>query len=402
MRSLLKASLFLAGTGFAITGLLYPEPKNQVYFIPFPWIFICILAPLSFHIYLTNQKRRNIVNIALLLFTLICVPSWAFHAPSYQHILRVYPTFLFTSIISFLFLSMLSEDDFRRYFFNFSTAMAVALLLFRISINDFSREAGFLGLGPLTFARYLGLGLLSGITLPFPKAKGFVICLKYLGILLALAVTDSRAPLLFLVLVCALFLLRRHSLLSPKLGLLGLLFLPTLYFARERFLSLIHDITSISAIGNFSSSFVNAQIGSESISGVYARAYAFIESLPLIRDYGLEGIGAGNWVHLTGLYSLEYPHNLLIELWVEYGLLGLILFILAVRLCFVSLKSNRPLAYPLCFLILMSLTSGSVRDARFIFIFLLLDLFYAIRWRSEAGFPAHLRAEIQATTDSGV
>jgi len=127
----------------------------------------------------------------------ICfVPSWIYHWSSHIYILKVYPTLVLTTSISYLLFCQIPLLRLQQMFFNFGTLLSVILIGYRFLLDDFSREGSFLGLGPLTFARYVCIGLLMRISASGERFTIFTIIdiFKIIPSLIALTIADSRGP----------------------------------------------------------------------------------------------------------------------------------------------------------------------------------------------------------------
>jgi len=140
---------------------------------------------------------------------------------------------------------------------------------------------------------------------------------------------------------------------------------------------MVNDFITLDISNLPSSTFIDEGIANDTISGVRARSYAVVISLRLLPSYWFAGMGGGIWPQITGLYSLEYPHNLMVEQWLEYGLLGLSFFLLILLYTLVGIYRRSPCAYVAGYLLLNSFVSGSLRDSRFILLFSMLHIYYS-------------------------
>tara|TARA_B000000532_G_scaffold139552_1_gene112080 strand:+ start:147 stop:599 length:453 start_codon:yes stop_codon:yes gene_type:complete len=108
-------------------------------------------------------------------------------------------------------------------------------------------------------------------------------------------------------------------------------------------------------------------------------------SLELVYKYPF-GVGIGNWQEYCNqsqphhLLRHEYPHNLLLEIFVELGILGGLIFLyLLIKSIYFTYKryllNKSSRIYPLLFylqifLLFNSLFSGSLNDSRLLFVVL--------------------------------
>ena len=114
-------------------------------------------------------------------------------------------------------------------------------------------------------------------------------------------------------------------------------------------------------------------------------------SFDLMSHYPL-GVGLGNWqvyankIKPTHLLKHQYPHNLVLEIFTELGIISGILFlILLLKILFYNYKkmylnkNNEHSFYPLLFylqlyLISNSFFSGSLNDSRLLFVVMAMSL----------------------------
>ncbi|MBT6169769.1 MAG: O-antigen ligase family protein, partial [Flavobacteriaceae bacterium] len=126
-------------------------------------------------------------------------------------------------------------------------------------------------------------------------------------------------------------------------------------------------------------------------TSIDARMVFVSRSVDLILHYPL-GVGLGNWqvyankIKPTHLLKHQYPHNLVLEIFAELGIISGILFlILLLKILFYNYKkmylnkNNEHSFYPLLFylqLYLMSNSffSGSLNDSRLLFVVMAMSL----------------------------
>ena len=124
-----------------------------------------------------------------------------------------------------------------------------------------------------------------------------------------------------------------------------------------------------------------------------ARLVFIYRSFDLIKVYPL-GVGLGNWQTYANKFDAkhllkhQYPHNLILEIFVELGLVtGILFLIVLIKLIFFSYNRMQkyntlqntffPLLFYLQFyLILNSFFSGSLVDSRLLFVIMAMILIY--------------------------
>jgi len=115
---------------------------------------------------------------------------------------------------------------------------------------------------------------------------------------------------------------------------------------------------------------------------VGARNVMYSDTLELIYEYPLMGVGFGNWSKAFNTIY-EYPHNLFLEIFSELGLFfGIILLLPSI----VFLRQYTHFLYPVAlFLLLAQQISGNVSDARWLLMFSLF------MYLSKRGFKSKMR-----------
>lgn len=168
-----------------------------------------------------------------------------------------------------------------------------------------------LGLNPIWLARELGLSALASLTTFKNKLKFLLVSLFIFNIIL----TRSRGPLIALIITLFIVYLYK-SLMIRKYGNLALI---SVLILGSVFLLLLGIGMDEYFIRGEASFFEETNVSSR--VALYKSAWNdFIES-PIL------GKGIGNYNH----YRHSYPHNIILELLAETGLLGLALFFIALK-----------------------------------------------------------------------
>jgi hypothetical protein len=371
--------------GLLIVGVLYPEEKTLI--LGFHWPpFIVIVGILL----IVTLKRNLFDGIVLSVFAAFWV-SFAFtfsltisafyksEMPYSEAVLRHYLTILGGTLVSFMLISDLSVKLILQGIFRFMLTFALALLAVRLLLFDFSREGTFLGLGPLTFAKYISIGWIAQIAKD-GRLRLLPSCVFAMGLLLS----DSKGPILFLIITIMIWVtleserdLARSNFLSRiKWTRWALIIVScTFLILSERFFSFFSDLHLLVTQGYNIPEVVDFEAIVETgvITSTMARLIAIVASVELIVQNPLIGWGIGSWPEITGLYYLEYPHNSVLEIWVEYGIASLVVFIFFVFRAARGVILGNPFSLFVIFCCLLSLTTGSVRDLRVLLFFTLLS-----------------------------
>ncbi len=130
-----------------------------------------------------------------------------------------------------------------------------------------------------------------------------------------------------------------------------------------RFFGSLYESLSSSDFGML---FEGANYGS-----IGARLEQYLLAINLLSDYPL-GIGIGQWALFS---EYEYPHNYLVEILIEQGLVLGMGSLLMIAFFFTKIR-DRNLVYLLLMLFLFSMFSGSVVDNRGIYLMVLLGMLY--------------------------
>ena len=226
--------------------------------------------------------------------------------------------------------------------------------------GNFTRIMIF-GLNPIWLARDLGISLLAALSIFKNKAMRLLaIFIMVLGIVL----TRSRGPLIALAI--SLFAVYSHkSLKSKKYGKLA----PSIVV-----LSLL-GIISILGVGA-DDYFVRGESSFLEERNVSARILLYKSAWNDFLDSPVLGKGVGSFLH----YGHTYPHNIVLELMAETGLLGLVLFLIALRPRSMFSFNNRFAVYML-FSLITTMFSGDLEKNAYLVAFSILSHYEIITER---------------------
>jgi hypothetical protein len=189
--------------------------------------------------------------------------------------------------------------------------LLAATVVYKLRYGFFERHVLFLMNGPIVFARLMGLGCLcSLVALRGPLRLT-------LGVIFFFAVvwTASKGPILALVATITGYLLLRGSRAER------------LVFAALLSAAVIGVIANYDALSNwpplsrvFGALELMSAAGGSEFDSIGGRVLLIRASLGVLLDHPF-GVGIGGWPAATGIRWAEYPHNFLLELWTEGGLL---------------------------------------------------------------------------------
>jgi O-antigen ligase len=232
-----------------------------------------------------------------------------------------------------------------------------------------------LGGGPITFARWMGYGVISLYFLPIKKTYFLRFSFIILFLIYCL-VSGSRGPFTILLLIFMLYFFLNFRKIFLRFSILFSIIIAVFLFSNIS--------KDISELGRTDRVFLNVAKKGGSNQSTQTRYELAHRSLKLIKSYPF-GIGVGNWQEIanrydsTHLMAHEYPHNLILEIMNEYGVFAGILFLLFILhvsySAYAKMKNNTHvnslypfLFYLWIFLLLNAMLSGSLDDSRLLFI----------------------------------
>lgn len=271
-----------------------------------------------------KRKELGILGLFLLFSSWLLVSMSYSISPAYMYDKATrYILIIFTTIVPFL--TIRYESDIMQYLFSFS-AVGIAISL----IILFLYWTGGLDLYETYFKLmeggnknaipdYLALGAPVGISaIIFLLSKKKILRLLCLLPISTMVLLAGRGPILALIIALIFFSLFRFRLTKSILKLVFLL--PVI------FLFGYNSLSSWSGSERLYSRVEIAQTGDTSLTD---RVLQLGMAEEMIKDKPLLGIGLGSF----GLYAFNadmraYPHNMLMEIFVEQGGIGILLFLL--------------------------------------------------------------------------
>ncbi len=233
--------------------------------------------------------------------------------------------------------------------------------------------------------RYLDIGYVAGVVvliLAFvcPHMKKFIKLLLIGLNAWTLLVSSARGPLLFLVLVLLIrfavsfvvfmksWRLNFKNILFMTVGV-GLLGTAAYYLIDRYSLLLERSITRLQML-------LDPQASESILERISQVSYSFGRIFENAGNF-LFGLGIGSFgILYEGVDERNYPHNVMLEIWFELGLLGIILFILLLLLYLKQIRSRLNFVLIFIYLLLNSLKSYSLIDLRIMFGILSVLLIY--------------------------
>jgi O-antigen ligase len=337
---------------FIIYSLLFLASIKNVRLFPTKRIFylflsILIVSPLFWGFYnVTEYGLYKYINFIFLIVPLLIVLSEKF---SYSDVLRLFQVlFWFITFLSIAGLSIVSTTS--------------------------GRLSAFGG-GPIVFSRWMLIGVTILLFLKLFKSNKIKWIFIFLFFILSLA-SGSRGPVFAFLFTISVYLLLNFQRVIVKL-IGGVVLVLTVFLLVGNELN-FNDFGKADRLATKDSTSKNVRLK-------FAK-----RSLDLIVAYPF-GVGIGNWqeyCNKTKPYHLlkhQYPHNLVLEVFAELGLIGGVLLLLVIlkslyltyfRMTTIPNANGiySLLFYLQIFLFINSCFSGNLNDARFLFVVIAISL----------------------------
>ena len=232
-------------------------------------------------------------------------------------------------------------------------ALLVAALAFKALFGFVDRNVRFLFLGPIVFARFMGIAaiLAAFILVGWQRVVAVVV------FSLAVLWTASKGPLIALIVVAAIAGLTLGG-RRGRVATAGIAFFAVLAIALAAQWLEQHPV-----FGRFFVvlSILESGLDEANWGSIGSRFELIVASLAHLTLYPL-GVGLGSWAASTGLEWAEYPHNFFMEMLTEGGLL---LGSLALIPYFWFVSSRQRALVACCgFLAISQQFSGDLLDSR--------------------------------------
>jgi O-antigen ligase len=292
--------------------------------------------------------------------------------------------------ICFLVSKFKNEEDFSIFLKQISLVGLLLALLgsVQIILNGFgeSRLAVFGG-GPIVFSRWVGLFVLI-FAINFNINRFYKIPIILICFVLII-LSGSKGPFFFLLLTFFIITVKNKKLIGVVL----------LLFAVIRYQ--INNITAVLSTNPKLVRLFGLDETSNITSGTSSSGrFSLLENSILSIKENIFGYGLGNFSVYSDfkkvLGSGGYPHNFFVEIWLELGILVLIIVIFVftkilidiyktVYLSTVIMSKNKKTIISIwIFYFLNSMVSGDLSDARFLIVFTAVYFAYLLRAKNES------------------
>lgn len=298
-------------------------------------IFLCSILFTLATLRLIINNRTLVISKTMIYFLFLIgyiIVSWAVITPATKYggdkliefILVMYLAFM----SSFLFYSETEIKKYYKYLLTFNLIILFLMLFFN-EISNFAIDRTTIGtINPIWLARFLGEII---ILLIFLIKKRIFLVFKYILIallIIGIIFTGSKGPLFSLILAFLIvnisYLKKNVSIQKLLKGYFKILFviLCLIFFVKEVVLDLfsIDYLKERFVIENSEGSY-----GDHSRFNMFKHAFEYFINQPLL------GNGIGSFGYLFNGYDTRfYPHNIILEIMCELGIIGLTLFIIPI------------------------------------------------------------------------
>jgi len=227
--------------------------------------------------------------------------------------------FLYYAFIPFYLVLFMEPEYIERIFrwvFIVGLGLSMATLLYPES-RILSTRITLAGGGAITYGRYYGLSIIAGLhnyfayrTVDSPKRFFYIIAVPVIVVFLFL--TGTRGALVSLAFASSLYIL----FFAPVKNSTRILFILGAILA-----SVIVILTNPSLLRYRILFFSAASVS------IRMRLIIWKEALQLFLEHPFFGVGTGGFsVHLPQYFSGWYPHNIILEILSEHGIVGFIIF----------------------------------------------------------------------------
>jgi hypothetical protein len=376
-RKVLIFLFILFASAMLAIGRLY-DSRLEIYGVNLTILLSSFYCIFLIALFLTKKSIKiSALKVLQYLFYFSLIVSnlvlWMFYDVQEYGVIKFINLLLITIPISIIISEYFKIKD-RNVFIYILLSISVFLLLiaiFNFSSLSFSRS-GVLGGGPIVLSRWLCFGAL--ICSFHPKINNFKFLYVAVFIVISLF-TGSRGPFFSLLLVMFIYLLINFRRIFLKV-LFVLSLLVSIIFISGLYNKLAEYKTVSRIFMNFNMDGMNKSTG---------RTILYKTSINEFISYPL-GVGSGNFAVYSDkrMYlqnkQLFYPHNIYLEIFTEFGLFsGLLFFIYIFYSTIKSYKLNikdrnndygNLLFYTFVFLVMNSLVSGDLNDARLLLVFI--------------------------------
>ena len=336
-------------------------------------LFIILSVPLFMSVKSISFSSSRRLLYFFIGFVAISPLLWSFYGFNEYGVEKYVNFILIILPLIFIVTNLFKYKDVSIFFNVLLLFITLLSVLGAIKVGGTMERLSVLGGGPIVFARWMMIGILI---LFFLKKKKVVYVLLLLFFFVLALAAGSRGPVLALVLTFSVYFFLNFQRVIIRLFVGGFL-ISTIFL-------LVGHGFSINDFGK-AERLVTKDSTSKNVRLKFAK-----RSLELVIAYPF-GVGIGNWQDYCNktkpfhLLKHQYPHNLVLEVFAELGLIGGVLLLLLIlkslyltyfRMTNISnsYEIYSLLFYLQIFLFVNSCFSGNLNDARFLFVVIAISL----------------------------
>ena len=336
---------------------------------------------LMFKVFLTKNIIFNKKFLASILFFFVFY-IWMIvtitYSSSNEYLFNkifLFSTNIFAFVIPLLFFSRIEIGSTLKKFVLISTPLSIWFIAFILPKMYFNETYTYVSHAYLTVSLFSGMNLLMLLLLKTKLFKKSYINLLFIILnILTLILSGGRGGIILAVFVLTIYGLFKldqlKSGLKSTLLIILSVFIIGIFIRQTEYLELFQrSIMRLELLSDY-----NSGGGGESVQVRLDMLYFCYDKIfhsPISLLFGY-GIGSFSY-EFTGIDSRGYPHNLVLEILFELGLIGLIIFIIFSGLTLKYFKYTT-LTWVVLFLLLNALKSSSLVDIRILFFMFSLAL----------------------------
>ena len=350
------------------------EVFNFFHTFDFVEIGVFFLSLLSITILFANyNKQYKSLYVAALFFYTFLIFSSFFSSTIAQGLQKAYMGLLLPLTLFSVFSKReWRMDDVLKYIIVAVVIIDVIAIFFKIRHGFWNRSVSFGLLGPITTGWLNGMAFFASI---FSPRKGFNTILLGAFFFVVILWTGSKGPLVALLIVFACFFSKIFKGTAySKIFILLLVF--SVSFILFTYSEEVRSVNMMMRLVESPDEYIEGA-GSGSFG---ARLDYYSYSIKLFQESPLLGVGFSEWANNT--FGDRYPHNIILELISETGLLGMFFFLILI----LKFKYNNPLSIIGFFALVTLLFSGDFSYFRYAFYPLLIGFYFNLKQSKKSTF----------------
>lgn len=364
-----------AGAGLLtlLIGSWIPDARIDISGVPLGLaMMVMALLLLPTATMLPGELLRGVIILQLPLLILCTTLFWSADVPFG---IEKASTLILSGTVAFLLFSIAIDRVGLKTFCALIACMLAGLLivavLYKLRAGFFDRKVSFFVSGPIVFARLMAIGCLLSIF----AFRGVTRLIAIVVFAAAVFWAQSKGPVLalFVTLLAYVFHALGKGWRFVVVGVVGAGLVIGVYLLETRAIDL-EALGRLAVLVQIVSGDTSVISDAANVGSLGVRFEMWKESIDLLVRAPF-GVGLGGWATGVTFYSdMSYPHNLILELLNEGGIL--IGTFALIPFC-IFLFGSRNNIYYFCafFLLIAQMFSGDLGDARFLLVFSFLAFF---------------------------